>query len=315
LTNRTGFAQLNQLQNSLQFSAPQITSTAATAGFNVGNSSLYFDEATAKQIADFPPLQVAYGKYSLNAQSQLVLKQQIGYVLTNEPLLSIDNANNLAFLAGEGFWKWRLFDFDKNNSQLISNDIVAKVIQSIALKADKSLFKVKPIKQKFDEGENIVFDAQIYNQSYELQNTEDISLIIKNAQGKQFDYSFSKMDKSYTANLGQLPVGTYTYSAKSINQKETKTGNFIVQALQAELTQTRADFQLLNTLATDTKGQFYNYANMDKIPENIVANENIQAISYTNSKLDELINNKWIFFVILLLLSVEWFVRKWNGSI
>lgn len=315
LTNRTGFAQLNQLQSSLQFSAPQITSTAATAGFNAGNSSLYFDETTAKQIADFPPLQVAYGKYSLNAQSQLVLKQQIGYVLTNEPMLSIDNASNLAFLMGEGFWKWRLFDFDKNNSQVITSDLIAKVIQSIALKADKSFFKVKPIKQKFDEGENIVFDAQIYNQSYELQNTEDISLIIKNAQGKQFDYSFSKMDKSYTANLGQLPVGTYTYSAKSLNQKETKTGNFIVQALQAELTQTRADYQLLNTLANDTKGQFYTYANMDKIPENIAANENIQAVSYTNSKLDELINNKWIFFIILLLLSMEWFIRKWNGSI
>ena len=315
LTNRTGFAQLNQLQNSLQFSAPQITSTAATAGFNAGNSSLYFDETTAKQIADFPPLQVAYGKYSLNAQSQLVLKQQIGYVLTNEPMLSIDNASNLAFLMGEGFWKWRLFDFDKNNSQVITSDLIAKVIQSIALKADKSFFKVKPIKQKFDEGENIVFDAQIYNQSYELQNTEDISLIIKNAQGKQFDYSFSKTDKSYTANLGQLPVGTYTYSAKSINQKETKSGNFIVQALQAELTQTRADYQLLNTLANDTKGQFYTYANMDKISENITANENIQAVSYTNSKLDELINNKWIFFIILLLLSMEWFIRKWNGSI
>jgi len=319
LTNRTGFAQLNQLQSSLQFSAPQITSTAATAGFNAGNSSLYFDETTAKQIADFPPLQVAYGKYSLNAQSQLVLKQQIGYVLTNEPMLSIDNASNLAFLMGEGFWKWRLFDFDKNNSQVITSDLIAKVIQSIALKADKSFFKVKPIKQKFDESENIVFDAQIYNQSYELQNTEDISLIIKNAQGKQFDYSFSKIDKSYTANLGQLPVGTYTYSAKSVNlptnRGETKSGNFIVQALQAELTQTRADYQLLNTLANDTKGQFYTYANMDKISENITANENIQAVSYTNSKLDELINNKWIFFIILLLLSMEWFIRKWNGSI
>jgi ribosomal protein S24E len=264
-------------------------------------------------------LQVAYGKYSLNAQSQLVLKQQIGYVLTNEPMLSIDNASNLAFLMGEGFWKWRLFDFDKNNSQIITSDLIAKVIQSIALKADKSFFKVKPIKQKFDEGENIVFDAQIYNQSYELQNTEDISLIIKNAQGKQFDYSFSKTDKLYTANLGQLPVGTYTYSAKSVNlltnRGETKTGNFIVQALQAELTQTRSDYQLLNTLANDTKGQFYTYVNMDKIPENITANENIQAVSYTNSKLDELINNKWIFFIILLLLSMEWFIRKWNGSI
>jgi hypothetical protein len=102
---------------------------------------------------------------------------------------------------------------------------------------------------------------------------------------------------------------------KATNQKENKTGNFIVQALQAELTQTRADFQLLNTLSAETNGRFYNYADLIKISDNIVANENIQAISYKNTKLDEFINNKWIFFFILLLFSTEWFIRKWNGSI
>jgi hypothetical protein len=315
LTNRTGFIQLNQLQNSLTFSAQQITTTSATANFNANNNSLYFDENTAKQLADFPPLQLAYGRYNLNSQSQVILRQQIGYVATDEPLLSVDNSNNLAFLMGEGFWKWRLSDFEKNEQHQISNDLIAKVIQSIALKADKSLFRVKPIKQKFEEGENIIFNAQMYNQSFEMQNNDDISLLIKNAQGKQFDYSFSKTDKAYTANLGQLPVGSYTYSAKSANQKDTKTGNFIVQALQAELIQTKADFQLLNTLAKETNGQLYSYNDLDKIYEKITTNENIQSIIYKNSKLDELINSKWIFFLILLLLSVEWFVRKWNGSI
>ncbi len=315
LTNRTGFIQLNQLQNSLTFSAQQITTTSATANVNANNNSLYFDENTAKQLADFPPLQLAYGRYNLNSQSQVILRQQIGYVATDEPLLSLDNSNNLAFLMGEGFWKWRLSDFEKNEQHQISNDLIAKVIQSIALKADKSLFRVKPIKQKFEEGENIIFNAQMYNQSFEMQNNDDISLLIKNAQGKQFDYSFSKTDKAYTANLGQLPVGSYTYSAKSTNQKDTKTGNFIVQALQAELIQTKADFQLLNTLAKETNGQLYSYNDLDKIYGKITTNENIQSIIYKNSKLDELINSKWIFFLILLLLSVEWFVRKWNGSI
>jgi hypothetical protein len=148
-----------------------------------------------------------------------------------------------------------------------------------------------------------------------LQNNEDIDLTIKNAQGKQFDFTFSKTEKSYTANIGQLPVGTYNYSAKSNNQKGVKTGNFIIQALQAELTQTRANFQLLNTLANETNGQFFTYNNLDKITDNIITNDNIQSIIYKNSKLNELINNKWIFFVILLLLSIEWFIRKWSGSI
>jgi hypothetical protein len=302
------------LQGSLQILSNQNSSTQASANF-VNNNIIYFDEQMAKQLADLPPLNVVYGKHNVNAQTQIVLKQQLGYVQTNEPLLSIDNSNNLAFLMGDGFWKWRLFDFEKNNSHQITNDFVSKVIQSIVLKQDKSLFRVKPIKQKFDEGENILFDAQMYNQSYELQNTDEISLVVKNGSGKQYQFAFSKTEKAYTANLGILPVGKYDYVAKSPQQKAVKTGSFIVEASQIELAQTKANFQLLNALANDTKGAFFTYQNMESLPEKMKENESVQSVIFNQNKQTDLINFKGLFFFVLLLLSTEWFIRKWQGSV
>ena len=47
----------------------------------------------------------------------------------------------------------------------------------------------------------------------------------------------------------------------------------------------------------------------------IISNKNdIKPISYSHQKLSDLINLKWVFFVLLGLISVEWFIRKRNGA-
>jgi hypothetical protein len=55
-------------------------------------------------------------------------------------------------------------------------------------------------------------------------------------------------------------------------------------------------------------------ADMDKLAEKLMAREDIKTISYTEKKLNDLINLKWIFFIILALISAEWFMRKRNGA-
>jgi hypothetical protein len=39
-----------------------------------------------------------------------------------------------------------------------------------------------------------------------------------------------------------------------------------------------------------------------------------QAIIRSDEKYDALINLKWIFFILLAMISVEWFLRKFYGS-
>ena len=46
----------------------------------------------------------------------------------------------------------------------------------------------------------------------------------------------------------------------------------------------------------------------------LLKNKNIVSVSYTNEKFSDLIGLKWIFFLLLTLLSIEWFVRKRSGG-
>jgi hypothetical protein len=88
-----------------------------------------------------------------------------------------------------------------------------------------------------------------------------------------------------------------------------------VAALQAELIETKAKHQLLNNIALQSGGQLFYKNQLDALEKAIEQNENIKPVIYKQNEVKELLNLKWIFFVILGLLSLEWFIRKWNGFI
>jgi hypothetical protein len=54
---------------------------------------------------------------------------------------------------------------------------------------------------------------------------------------------------------------------------------------------------------------------LNSLPEMIRKNETVKTISYEDRKYEELINLKFLFFLIVALLSIEWFSRKRNGEV
>jgi len=67
-------------------------------------------------------------------------------------------------------------------------------------------------------------------------------------------------------------------------------------------------------LATEKNGEMYFPNQLDELENAIYSQENIVPISYVKKSVEDLIKWKWIFFVILTLLAIEWFLRKRNGS-
>jgi hypothetical protein len=81
-------------------------------------------------------------------------------------------------LAGEGFWKWRLHDFFLNQNQFITQNLISKIVQWTASNTDQSRFRIYPMKKRFNETEAILFEAEIYNESFELIQNQDITIKI-----------------------------------------------------------------------------------------------------------------------------------------
>lgn len=303
----------------LKITGPTQNTNESQAWVNDNFSYFQIDENLKTSLQKFAPMISPYGNYQIPTDAQVLLFQQIGSVKTNTPLLFFTNTRgaNQAFLCGEGFWRWRLQDFVLNQNQFNTQAFVSKIIQWTAGKNDRSKFRVSPTKKFYDENEPVVFEAELFNDLYERLNDKEVSLTLKNESQKTFNFQFSKTDKSYVLDLGNLAPGKYTYEAKAngIATANAPKGQIHVKSLQIEALQTKADYQLLAAISAESNGIAYTRNDWEKLTNALMENANMKTVVYEQDELKNLLHQKWIFFLIVLLLFTEWLIRKWNGFI
>lgn len=270
-----------------------------------------------KAVKYFPALVCPYGTYLAENSSNVLFYQRIGIVNTKNPLLVFNTAgeNKIAIFYGEGIWRWRLQDFALNGNHNLFDELISKTVQYLSVKVDRSYFKIIS-KNNFFENEAIELEAEVYNESYELINEPEINLTIINSENKKFLYTFSKTSNAYRLNAGMMPMGEYKFEAKvKVGAKiYIQQGSFSVSPLQIELTNTVANHQVLYSLSDKHDGEMIYPDALKVIAEKLNSRTDIKSVSYSQKKLSDLINLKWIFFLLLALLSFEWFIRKRNGA-
>jgi hypothetical protein len=165
------------------------------------------------------------------------------------------------------------------------------------------------------EGESIRFSAEYYNQSYELVNSATVNLSVVDSSGNTIEYRFKPKDEAYEANLGSLPVGNYEWNATADdgNQSFTSSGEFTVVMNRAEFACVSADHGFLERWSSAAGGTMV-YPNSESVSEIIAGLERAQPIIHTSREWIDIIEWKWIVFFVAILLAVEWFLRKYNGS-
>ena len=142
-----------------------------------------------------------------------------------------------------------------------------------------------------------------------------IDLELTDETGKKYTYNYITSPGNARYQMGGLKEGIYRYkSSTDLNGKrEEVRGQFLIAAQEVELQNLTADFNLLRKLSASTGGNFYKVSEFDKAVAELSANE-AQATIHSEEKYDALLNLKWIFFVLLVLVSAEWFLRKYFGS-
>lgn len=314
---QTGLSYLNTVAPAMNIAAGRNTTNEVIPDFQPSFALFTLSNDELDKIKKFPPLFAPYGNYVMPTEHDVLFNQQIGYVKTALPLIAFSKnaGSKTGFICGEGFWKWQLYDAS-SGGQKVAGSLMGKIVQYLAVKDDRSRFRMSS-KKRFDENEPVKFDAEVYNESFELINTGDVSFTIRNASGKKFPYAFSKTNNAFTLEIGLMPVGNYTYEASTTigNKTQQLKGEFAVIPLQVEFLQTTANHQLLNELSSETEGLLFYPKQLPELENALKNSAVIKPIIYKQETVKSWINLKWIFLIILGLLSAEWFIRKWNGSI
>ena len=311
---------LNAVQQGIRFSTDNGPVNYSYSSADQQFSVFDLSAASKKTISSFDPLQSPSGHLQVAGNAQVVLRQRSGNKQPVEPALFFMNDNNrkTGYLLGEGIWKWKLSEEREGaKGHPVFDELISKTVQYLSVKDDKRKFRVYASTESFDENEPVVLNATLYNDSYEPINTPDVNIEISNEKGKLYPFAFGKVESAYQLDAGLLPPGSYTYKASTtLAAKQYRAaGMFYVNKLDAEFQQTIANHHLLYQLSAQTKGKLFFPDGISSIKDELRKSERMKTLSYEDRRYEALISMKWLFFLILLLLSTEWFIRKRNSAI
>lgn len=264
----------------------------------------------------YPPLKVPFARYQLDAMWNVIAYQRIRNIETDRPIMAVANRNGVkaGIIFGEGLWRWRIYNYLISDSHAEFTELIDKLIQHLALRDNEDNFVIdfKPV---YNETEPILMTAEVYNDAFEPINTPEVSLILRDSIRQEFVYLFDRGNQFYRLDAGLFPPGDYHFDAKVEigNQTYTETGNFAVMPVNIELLETQANHRMLYQLAQQTGGGFFLPSDIESLVESIISNSEIKPFSYFQSLLSEILNLRWIFFILLSILSLEWFLRKYWG--
>ena len=314
---QTDLNAFNGLNTGLQITQSKNMTNNATAAFNSNFMLFSFSEEAQQLLPTLPPLQSPFGSYKASVSANTFMTQRISGVETKYPLILFNDVNGAktGVISGTGLWSWKVYDYVNTQNHDAFNEIVNKTALFLVAKNDRSPFRVRH-NAVFAENAPVEFSAELHNESGELLNTPDVKLTIKGSGDTTYDAQFSKQNNAYYLNMGELPVGTYTWTAKTQlgNKNYEKSGSFSVQEIFVETANLVADFNLLKSVAQTSGGKFFARNELENVVKEIKANDNIKPVASYQKKYSMLLNSPWYLAAIVLLLGIEWFLRKWHGG-
>jgi hypothetical protein len=313
---KTFLPQLNALAHGSTVQPRAGTAEEAQAIINPAYANFTLSENFREVLEKFPPLMVPFANYQLDPEFNTLFFQKIKNIVTGKPLIStgIFKGKKIGFVFGEGIWRWRLNNYFQNQSHAQFNELLNQLIQYLALRENEDNFIVN-YDLVYTETDPVIMTAEVYNDVFERISNEEVTIVLRNESGDELDFTFDVRNNGYFLNAGNLPVGTYTFQAEVTigNQTFSETGNFAVTAVNLENIVTQANHGMLYQLSAQTGGAFFTQKEVAQAMEELKNSNSLKPVNYFQEMITELLNLRWLFFVVLLLLSVEWFLRKYWG--
>ena len=127
---------------------------------------------------------------------------------------------------------------------------------------------------------------------------------------------FGVVGTNYKLNAGKLAPGKYSWLVSTVYKGKTysKSGYFIVDDIQLEQNNSSANHSTLKQLSIQSNGKYRFLKEYEKTLTEIAARNDITAVEYEEKVFLSLIDLAWLMALLLILLSLEWFTRRYMGT-
>ncbi len=312
----TSISSLNNMGLNFTMTVSQLTQESSP-NFNE-SFTLFGIPTNIKNVSlVYPPLLTYYSQYDFSSEYSVLAYQKINGIELNYPLIMAGEieGRKVGIITGEGIWRWKLYEYQNYDNNESFDQIIVSMFNYLCIKEVKEQFKIM-YKRISPEISHVRLKAQVYNEIYEPITTSEVKLVLKDSSDSELNYMFDANNIEYNLNLGFLSPGNYTFSASTkIGEKDyTQSGSFTIEEINIEKQNRKANFNLLNSISQKTGGKLYLENNWEEILQTLEQNQKIKEKTHKEKNISELIDWKLLVIIILIFLTLEWFLRKFWGS-
>ncbi|CDF79186.1 conserved hypothetical protein [Formosa agariphila KMM 3901] len=280
--------------------------------FNTNYSMFIVDDLNFDM---FPPLNSSFGDLTFFGPYETLLYKKYGNLTTEQPLLATFEINGRreALLLGENIWQWRAQSFLNEKSFHMFDNFVGKLIQYLASTKRKTRL-ILDFESFYEGVNNVIIKAQFFNKNYEFDGRETLQIKVKNKEtDEETELPFVLKNNNYQVDLSHLSASNYDFTVSAINEKISKSGSFTVLEYNVEQQFLNANVSKLNVLANKTSGTSYFIDSYDSVFNELISSKKYTSIQKSTKTTQGLIDWKYVLGIIVFCLSLEWFLRKYNG--
>jgi len=308
---QTDLPRFNALHTGLEITARTKKTNEVTALFRPEFQLFSIPSDDAEAIEQLPPLSALFGEARLSEDVQSLFNARLGNIDTRQPLIAAtaQGAQHRAFVWGEGLWRWRLADYAISGSHDNFDRLIQQIISFAAMQDDRSRLRVEA-ERTYPAGLPTVVRAQLYNEAYQLTNKPEVTLTLRGDSISETSFNFHRDGEAYSLTLPDLKEGIYRYRA--VSGDLSTEGTFAVEALGLERRHSVANHSLLRTIAATTGGEMYAPDQLDQLQKKLAE---IRPVIYTHTRYADLVGLPLVLVLVILLLALEWGIRKYHGEV
>ena len=265
----------------------------------------------------FPPLLSNYGEVKFNIPFQSILNKTVSGVSTNQTLLATfeTNGRREAVLFGENLWQWRAQSYLNEKTFNAFDDLIGKLIQYLAYNKQKSRLNLD-YESFYNGSGNIIIKAEFFDKNYVFDTRETLNVTVTNKASKdRKTFPLILKNNNYQVDLSSLPPSEYSFTVRTSKENISKSGSFQILEYNVEQQFLNANVTKLQQLATNSLGSSFFIDNTRGLVNDLLNDNRYVPIQKSSKNIIPLIDWKYLLAIIALSLSLEWFLRKYNGLI
>ena len=274
-------------------------------------------QESQKAWEELPPIYTSYGQVQLNEDATILLNGESDMPGINQPpmplLISRQKGSEKAVvLLGSGFYRWDFIPWGLQAENDLARIFIHQLIRWLATREEYKQIQLSADKMIYEPGENVTISAQVYDKTYKPLNDAEIKLNVSSTLNT-YTTQLSRIGNGlYQKEMVLFEGGRYQISAEADRYGQIVGRDstfFIVREIDPELMNTSANPELMVRLARASGG-------LSGPPDSLAAV--LAGMEFPRRQVNiehriSPVHYYWTLFVLLLLLGMEWIIRKRRG--